>query len=336
MRAPDFWQRGGALAALLAPAGCLYALGGRWRRAMTTPQSAAMPVICVGNVTAGGAGKTPVVLALKAHLARRPGLAGQVHAVTRGYGGELAGPVKVDPLVHDAWKVGDEPLLLAKAMPTWVARDRVAGAAAAVAGGARLLLLDDGLQNPALAKDLSFLVIDGGAGFGNGGVIPAGPLREPLADAVARSDAAIIVGEDRQDAARRVAALRPDLQILRASLAPVASSAAALKGKPLVAFAGIGRPEKFFESLRALGCDVRATRSFADHHPYQPEDAEALAALAASHGAALVTTAKDAVRWPAGFAAPLTLDVEIAWADAAALDLLLAAKLGRQLPEAQS
>ncbi|HEU0071511.1 MAG TPA: tetraacyldisaccharide 4'-kinase [Alphaproteobacteria bacterium] len=336
MRAPDFWQSGGALAALLAPAGCLYALGGRWRRAMTTPQSAAMPVICVGNVSAGGTGKTPVVLALAARLAERPGLAGHVHAVTRGYGGELAGPVKVDPLVHDAWKVGDEPLLLAKAMPTWVARDRIAGATAAVAGGARLLLLDDGLQNPALAKDLSFLVVDGGAGFGNGRVIPAGPLREPLADALARSDAAIIVGEDRQGAAQRIAGLRPDMPVLRARLVPTATSAAAVARKPLIAFAGIGRPEKFFESLRALGCDVRAARSFADHHPYQPKDAEALAKLAADHGAALVTTAKDAVRWPAGFGAPLTLDVEIAWADEAALDLLLAAKLGRLLPEAQS
>jgi len=335
MRAPDFWQSGGALSVLLTPAGCLYAIAGRLRHALVTPRSAAMPVICVGNLTAGGAGKTPVVLALAAKLAARPALADRVHAVTRGYGGELSGPTRVDPVVHDAWKVGDEPLLLACALPTWVARDRVAGAAAAVSAGANLLILDDGLQNPALAKDLSFVVIDGGAGFGNGRVIPAGPLREPVVDGLARADAAIIVGDDCTNVAGALAKLKPDLPILRARLAPVAGSAATLAGQPLVAFAGIGRPEKFYESLRALGCDVKATRSFADHHPYGAQDAAALRQLAAQHGAKLVTTAKDLTRWPGDAEwKPLTLDVEIAWDDETALDLLLAAKLARHVPEA--
>ncbi len=335
MRAPDFWQSGGALALALAPAGCLYAWGGRLRHSLATPQSAAMPVICVGNLTAGGAGKTPVVLALAAKLAARPALAGRVHAITRGYGGELSGPVRVDPVVHDAWKVGDEPLLLARALPTWVARDRVAGAAAAVSAGANLLILDDGLQNPSLIKDLSFVVIDGGAGFGNGRVIPAGPLREPVVDGLSRADAAIIVGDDRMNIAATLAKRAPDLPILRARLVPVAQSAAMLAGQPLVAFAGIGRPEKFYESLRALGCDVKATRSFADHHPYGAKDVAALRQLAAQHDAKLVTTAKDLTRWPGDAERkPLTLDIEIAWDDEAALDLLLAAKLARQLPEA--
>lgn len=335
MRAPEFWQSGGALSLALAPAGCLYALGGRLRRALAAPHAAAMPVICVGNVTAGGAGKTPVVLALAAKLAARPALAGRVHTISRGYGGELRGPARVDPVVHDAWKVGDEPLLLARALPTWVARDRVAGAKAAIAAGAALLILDDGLQNPALEKDLSLVVIDGGTGFGNGRVIPAGPLREPVADALARSDAAIIVGEDRAGAAATLAKLRSDLPILRARLAPEPASAAALAGKPLVAFAGIGRPEKFFESLRALGCDLRATRGFADHHPYDARDVAALRLLAAEHGAQLVTTAKDLTRWPGDAERkPLTLDIAIAWEDEAALDLLLAAKLARLTPEA--
>jgi tetraacyldisaccharide 4'-kinase len=335
MRAPDFWQSGGALSLLLTPAGCIYAIGGRLRQAFAAPRSAAMPVICVGNLTAGGAGKTPVVLALAAKLAARPALADRVHAITRGYGGELSGPARVDPVVHDAWKVGDEPLLLARRLPTWVARDRVAGAAAAVSAGANLLILDDGLQNPALAKDLSFVVIDGGAGFGNGRVIPAGPLREPVADGLSRADAAIIVGDDRKAIAATLAKLAPDLPILRAHLAPVAQSAATLAGQPLVAFAGIGRPEKFYESLRALGCDVKATRSFADHHPYDAIDVAALRRLAAEHDAKLVTTAKDLMRWPGDAElTPLTLDVEIAWDDETALDLLLAAKLARHLPEA--
>lgn len=335
MRAPDFWQSGGALSALLAPAGCLYALGGRLHHAMAAPRAAAMPVICVGNLVAGGAGKTPVVLSLGAKLAARPALAGRVHALTRGYGGELTGPVRVDPPVHDAWKVGDEPLLLARQLPTWVARDRVAGAAAAVSAGANLLILDDGLQNPTLLKDLSLIVIDGGAGFGNGRVIPAGPLREPITDGLARADAVIIVGDDRTDAAARIAKLRPDLPILHARLVPLAASAAALAGKRLVAFAGIGRPQKFFDSLRELGGDIAATRSFADHHPYSLKDATALIALAGEHDARLVTTAKDAVRWPGDAERkPLVLDVEIAWDDEIALDLLLSAKLARQLPEA--
>jgi tetraacyldisaccharide 4'-kinase len=335
MRAPEFWQNGGPLAALLAPAGCLYVLGGRLRHALATPRAAAMPVICVGNIVAGGAGKTPIVLALGAKLAARPALAGRVHALTRGYGGELAGPVRVDPLVHDAWKVGDEPLLLARALPTWVARDRLSGATAAVSAGANLLILDDGLQNPALLKDISFVVIDGGAGFGNGRVMPAGPLREPMADGLARADAAIIIGDDRTDAAARIARLRPDLPILKARLVPTPDSAAALAGKRLVAFAGIGRPQKFFDSLRDLGGDIVATRSFDDHHPYSAKDATALIALAGEHDARLVTTAKDAVRWPGDAERkPLVLDVEIAWDDEIALDLLLAAKLARQLPEA--
>jgi tetraacyldisaccharide 4'-kinase len=335
MRAPDFWQTGGALSVLLAPAGYLYALGGRLRQAMATPRSATMPVICVGNIVAGGAGKTPVALSLAAKLATRPALVGRVHALTRGYGGELAGPVRVDPLVHDAWKVGDEPLLLARALPTWVARNRVSGAAAAVAAGANLLILDDGLQNPALLKDLAFVVIDGGAGFGNGRVIPAGPLREPIADGLARADAIVIVGADRTGAADRIAKLRPDLPILQARLVPTPESAAALRGKPLVAFAGIGRPQKFFDSLQELGCDLKAMRSFDDHHPYSAKDAAALIALAGEHEARLVTTAKDAVRWPGDAERkPLVLDVEIAWDDEVALDLLLATKLARQLPEA--
>lgn len=335
MRAPEFWHSGGPLAALLAPAGCLYALGGRLRHGLATPRAAAMPVICVGNIVAGGAGKTPVVLSLAAKLAARPALAGRVHALTRGYGGELAGPVRVDPLVHDAWKVGDEPLLLARALPTWVGRDRLAAAAAAVSAGATLLILDDGLQSPALMKNLAFVVVDGGAGFGNGRVIPAGPLREPIADGLARADAAVIVGDDRTQAGARIAQLQPELPILTARLVPTPDSAAALAGKRLVAFAGIGRPQKFFDSLRQLGCDVVATRSFADHHPYSGRDAAALIALAGQHEARLVTTAKDAVRWPGDAERkPLVLDIEIAWDDDTALELLLAAKLARQLPEA--
>ena len=315
MRAPEFWSRNGALPTLLAPLGLGYGLGTRLRRALVRPVKLPVPVICVGNLVAGGAGKTPVALACLAALKDRG-----AHALTRGYGGTAAGPLRVEPNRHEAALVGDEALLLARAAPTWVARDRAAGAQAAVKAGARAIFIVDGFQNPALVKDLSLLVVDGAYGFGNGRLIPAGPLRETLPDGLARADAVILLGADEAGLAER---LGTGLPLLRAELAPGAE-AAELKGQKIFAFAGIARPEKFFRTLREAGAELAETRGFPDHHPYGAREAEGLLARAETLGARAVTTEKDAVRLPAGLRARfMVLPVTVAWRDADTLSALL-------------
>jgi len=312
MRSPEFWrEKPGLVAGLLAPVGAAWDAAGRLRRAVARPYRAPVPVICVGNLVAGGSGKTPVVLSLARML---PG----AHAVTRGYGGSLAGPVRVAP-DHTAREVGDEALLLAARMPTWVARDRAAGIRAAAATGATAILLDDGFQNPTITKDLSLVVIDAGFGFGNRRVIPAGPLRERIAPGLARADAIVVVGAGPEPDALTLAG-HP---ILRADLAPVAADRFA--GKSVLAFAGIGRPEKFFATLRDLGATLAAAHEFPDHHPYRPAELAALHEEAIRRGATLVTTAKDWARLdPAARAQIGVLEVEIVWRDPAALAALLA------------
>jgi tetraacyldisaccharide 4'-kinase len=291
MRAPEFWARDGLRARLLAPAGQLYGLAGRLRRRLVRPQRAGVPVICVGNLVAGGAGKTPAVIAIARRLAdagHRP------HLLGRGHGGRERGPLRVDPLQHDAAAVGDEALLLAEVAPTWVARDRLGGARAAVAAGAELLIMDDGLQSPRLAQDLRVVVIDGTFGFGNRRLLPAGPLRERIEDGLARASAVIRIGADRD---RIGALLAPGLPCLEADLRPD-DGAPALAGWKVLAFAGIGRPEKFFESVAGMGAEIIRRRSFADHHPYRRAEVEALLAEAKRLNARCVTTAKDRVRLP--------------------------------------
>lgn len=321
MRAPDFWRRDrrSPWPLLLAPAATLYRMGFLLREGLARPARAAVPVVCVGAATVGGAGKTPLVLALARRLSA---LGCKVHILTRGYGGRLAGPVRVDPAAHDAVAVGDEALLLAEAAPTWVARDRVAGAASAAAAGAALLLLDDGLQNPTLAKDLSLLVVDGAHGFGNGRMLPAGPLREPVVAAAARVQAVIIVGPD---TAGITAMLPSRLPRLAARLTP--ANAEALAGRRCVAFCGIGAPEKFWASLKQIGADIAFSRAFPDHHPYGDTELAALRAEAARLGATLVTTRKDWMRLaPDRRREVAVLDVELRFEDEAALDRLLATR----------
>ncbi len=322
MRAPNFWaDRDSLTPKLLAPLACLYAGAGRVRQMATVPKRAGVPVICVGNLVAGGAGKTPVALSLASRLA---GLRGPVHILTRGYGGSARGPLRVDTARHDVRQVGDEALLLATVAPTWVARDRVAGARAAKDAGAKLLIMDDGFQNPSLHKDISLLVIDGTFGFGNGRVIPAGPLREPAGDGLARADALVLIGQDRAG----IAAQAAGRQLLRARLAPTPESVARIAGRRVFAFAGIGRPRKFFASLRELDCDMAAARSFADHHPYRRGEIESLLADAARLDALPVTTAKDAARLPPDLRGRVAvLDVAIAWSDDGALDRWFAERL---------
>ncbi|CAO3416944.1 tetraacyldisaccharide 4'-kinase [Azospirillum doebereinerae] len=317
MRTPAFWYRPpGVAATALAPLGALYGLAGRRRMAATVPHRAGAPVVCVGNLVAGGAGKTPVGLAVAAALRAR-GVA--VHALTRGHGGRERGPLRVDPARHGAADVGDEALLLAADFPCWVARDRAAGADAAVAAGAEVLVMDDGFQNPGLFKDLSLVVVDGAVGFGNGRLIPAGPLRERIADGIKRADALVILGEDRTG----VAALAHGLPVLRGRLEPSAASAD-LRGRRVLAFAGIGRPEKFFATLESLGAELAARVPFADHHPYRPAEVAALLDRAAALGALPVTTAKDAVRLPGDLRLRVrVLPVAVAWEDPGALSRLL-------------
>ena len=201
MRAPDFWRRRTVTPFLLLPVGWFFSRIGALRQALVRPWRAPVPVLCVGNLVAGGAGKTPLALALGDRL-QQNGVT--VHFLTRGYGGREAGPLQVDPTRHGFREVGDEALLLARLAPTWVARDRRLGAEAAAKAGAGVLVMDDGFQNPSIEKDLSIIAIDGGYGFGNGLVMPAGPLREPLARGFARADAAVVIGRDRGGAASRI------------------------------------------------------------------------------------------------------------------------------------
>ena len=312
MRAPGFWHAPPGLAsALLAPLGWLYAAGTA-RRVARPGWRAPVPVICCGNAVAGGSGKTTLALEIGARLLAR---GSRVAFLTRGHGGTLRGNARVQGT--DAARFGDEALLLAALAPTYAGADRAASARLAVAEGAEMLVMDDGLQNPTLAKTLSLLVIDGAAGFGNGCVIPAGPLREPVSAAASRCEAAVLIGAD---SAGALAALPPGLPVLRASLHADAR-AAALAGQRVLAFAGIGRPTKFAETLRAAGVEVTGLRGFPDHHRYTPGELAALRAEAAGMGLVLVTTPKDAARLPPGFAA--VAGVELVWDDPGALAALL-------------
>lgn len=320
MKAPAHWQagRGGLAAALLTPVSWLYRAGAAMKQGFgPTPRQVPVPVICVGNVTAGGAGKTPVALDIAGRLSAM-GLA--VHFLSRGYGGRLKGPLRVDPAAHTAADVGDEPLLLAAAYPTWTGADRGASAEMAVAAGAQALVMDDGFQNFTLAKTLSLLVLDGGFGVGNGKLMPAGPLREPLDAALARADAVVRIGADTCGIDARIGGRVP---LLAARLQP-GPEAAGMRGRRYLAFTGIGRPEKFFDSLEAAGVEIAGSADFADHHPFTKREIADLRARAAGLGAGIVTTAKDIVRL-----APQTRDgidvltVRLEWDDQGALDTLL-------------
>jgi tetraacyldisaccharide 4'-kinase len=324
--APAFWaKRPGPLSGLLVPLAAGWDAAGWVRQSLVRPYCAPVPVLCVGNLVVGGAGKTPVVLALARYFVLR-GIA--VHTVTRGYGGHLVGSVQVDPARHDANAVGDEALLLAARAPCWVARNRADGVRAAVAAEAQVVLLDDGFQNPGIAKNLSLLVVDAGYGFGNRRVIPAGPLREGLARGLARADAMVLIGADAQTRGVQAATVDPALPILHAILQPVAGER--LAGKRLMAFAGIGRPEKFFAMIEDLGADLVSSRRFPDHHPFRGDEIEELLRAAERAQACLITTAKDIVRVPAELRAVIeVLEVEIGWSDLAPLDDLIGSVLGR-------
>ena len=326
MRPPEFWSGSYSASArlaiaALAPLGAAVDLAGRLRRRLASPYRAPVPVICVGNLTVGGAGKTPVALALAKRLKER-----NVHFLGHGYGAALADVTRVDPSKHDAGRVGDEALLLAALAPSWVARDRADAARAAVEAGAGLLIMDDGFQNPGLAKDLSLVVVDGGAGFGNGHVFPAGPLREDIRRGLARADALVLVGEDRTGALDH----RPAGLALLCAEFEASAGTGDLNDRPVVAFAGIARPEKFFATVAKLGAHLVARHGFPDHHPYRASEIERLAGEAYEAGALLVTTEKDAVRLAPELKRLVTvIRIELRWREPEALDELLAPFLGQ-------
>ncbi|MFZ0355889.1 MAG: tetraacyldisaccharide 4'-kinase [Pseudolabrys sp.] len=293
MREPAFWwHRAGFTAGLLAPLGFVYGAIATKRMA-TKGASAGLPVLCVGNFTLGGAGKTPTVMMLArmfADAGERP------FCLTRGYGGVIAGPKLVDAHKDVAAQVGDEALLLAHVAPTVVARDRVAGAAFARAQGASLIILDDGLQNSSLMKNFTLAVVDARRGVGNKCIFPAGPLRAPLAAQIAQTDGLLVVGDGTGADDVVTHARARDLPVFHGRLAPDPGGLAALKGRSVLAFAGIGDPQKFFATAVEAGFSVAERRAFADHHRYTAEEAAELIMQAEHSGLVLLTTEKDHAR----------------------------------------
>lgn len=316
--APAFWwsDRIGLKAALLSPFSLIYgAISGR-RMHQAPSAHASLPVICIGNFVVGGAGKTPFALKLCALLKAE---GHKPIFLLRGYGGRLKGPVLVDPEKHSGADVGDEAFLLAAAAPTIVSANRPEGAAFAAALEASLILMDDGFQNPALAKDLTLALVDAQTGTGNGLCLPAGPLRAPLSAQIRKAGALVVVGEGTRAAKAVHLAARRGLPIIEAKLAP--TNGAEFEGQKVLAYAGIGRPEKFFASLAAAGAEVVETRAFGDHHPYSEAEAQGLLTRAETQGLQLVTTAKDMARiesaegeiyrWLAKRSAVLEVDMRI-------------------------
>jgi tetraacyldisaccharide 4'-kinase len=313
MRAPDFWQKRGlaakVLVRLLAPLGALYGASVAFKARHARPYDPQLPVICVGNLTAGGSGKTPIAIAIAESLRAR---GHRPYFLTRGYGGSTSGPALASR-GHSAEVMGDETLLLARTAPTIVARDRAAGARLAKQKGASVLVMDDGHQNFTLHKTLSLVVVDAQSGFGNGFQIPAGPLRESVPQGLARADAVILIGDG-----------SPDLRGFRGPLlrAHLKADGSAFAGKNVFAFAGIGRPEKFVASLQDSGALVTGSCFFADHHDYGEEELAQLRAVAGD--AALVTTEKDFVRLTTAQREGIrVLKIAAVFDDAAAMERLL-------------
>ncbi len=314
MKTPSHWKNKNLCALALLPLGCVYAGMTALRLKLKKPTKVNVPVICIGNLTAGGTGKTPTAVSIAKiikSLGKKP------FFVSRGYGGKLSGVV-VDVQKHSPQQVGDEPLLLAREAGVSINADRAKAAQNAIANGAEVIVMDDGFQNPSLHKDLSFLVFDGAVGIGNGYPVPAGPLREFFDAGLKRADAAIIIGEDK-------CGLREKLGKIPVFEGQICSLPLPDLESKVIAFAGIGRPEKFYNSLRECGANVVQTFDFPDHHYYTPKELEDLMALAKKLDADLVTTAKDFVKIPDNLKPNFkVLEIEIRWKDEKALKEFLA------------
>lgn len=323
MRPPRFWSNPpaspGWQAALLSPLSAAYARATAWRVARPPNLKPNVPVICVGNLNIGGTGKTPTVMALIDRLGDR-----QVHVVSRGYGGSESGPLQVDQRRHSAEQVGDEPLLISSFAPTWVARRRAEGVAAAEASGAEVIVMDDGFQNPDVRKSLSIVVVDAARGFGNGRVLPGGPLREPIGAGLGRADVLLTIGDP--TAQRHFSsAWHGEIAIPRseARLEPLRTGMD-WGGLRVLAFAGIAHPEKFFWTLRDLGAELVRAEALSDHQPLTEALMKRLEIEAEALSAQLVTTEKDAVRLPDGFRQKvLTLPVRLKITEPDALNVAL-------------
>ncbi len=325
MHAPRFWTspngRRDWRARVLSPLGATYAHMTARRLQKGPRNRMAVPVICVGNINVGGTGKTPTVIAVTEKLRD---VFHDPHIVSRGYGGTIINPTEVDPGRHTAAQTGDEPLLLSAFARTWVAKDRVAGAQAAIAAGATAIVLDDGFQDPSLFHDLSLVVVDAETGFGNGYCLPAGPLRERVEKGLRRADILLSIGSDAAQTAFRKNVLPSGLRHISGALTPL-QTGMDWTDTPFIAFAGIARPEKFFETLRDLGANILRSEDLADHQKLSPALLSRLETEARSKGAQLVTTEKDAARLPATFRHKvITLPVRLALNDPAELTEALA------------
>ena len=333
LKTPSFWYRPAgskppAVERLLIPAAAVYRFLYDIHHIMKLPYKARVPVLCIGNLVAGGTGKTPTAIALLKTL-KAHGIAKNPAFLIRGYGGAEIGPMRVDPKIHTAWDVGDEALILAQHAPTYVGGDRAASAQMALENDADLIIMDDGLQNPSIHKDLRLVVVNGEMGFGNKRLLPAGPMRQPLDENYSMADGVILIGEDRRNALQ---GLPDSIPLIQAQLKPSASAQIDTQTKYL-AFAGLGYPQKFFCYLKGtLGMNVVSESAFSDHHPYEISDLRALHKQAESLGARLITTEKDYLRLPhiEGVAVE-TLPVEMCWDNEKALLQLIQKHLKPQL-----
>ena len=316
MKTPEFWQQNKLPAKLLTPLGELYALATKLRLKFKKSKKINIPVICIGNLTAGGTGKTPTAISL-ALMLQNAGV--YPNFISRGYRGTLH-QTQVNPLVHTAQEVGDEPLLLARIAPTFINSDRYQAALMAQNNQAECIIMDDGYQNPSLYKDLSLIVIDGTTGFGNKKCIPAGPLREHIKDGIKRAQAALIIGEDIYNLAQTL-----PLPCFKGKIKPILPD---LKTNRVVAFAGIGRPQKFYISLQELGIEIIKTFDFPDHHRYTVEELQAILNYATEHQTQVITTTKDFVKIPTDLQPHFqVLEIAIHWENADELQTLILSHL---------